>query len=61
MGIRLGPFDPLQLIFNIMNTLMGKGLISYEEARTIISGSLPPEMSEHEKKSLLDSLVTRKK
>lgn len=59
MGIRFGPFDPLQLTFNVMNTLMRKGLISYEEAREIIKGSLPPEMPETEKESLLSSMVNR--
>ncbi len=60
MGIRLGPFDPIQLIFNVMNTLMQKGLISYEDARNIIKESLPPDMPKEEKEKLLDSLVKKK-
>lgn len=60
MGIRFGPYDPLQLIFNIMDTLMKKGLISYDEAKNIISTSLPPEMSNEEKNKLLDSLIIKK-
>lgn len=60
MGIRFGPYDPLQLIFSIMNTLMNRGLISYDEARNIIRSSLPPEMPEDEKNKLLDSLVVKK-
>jgi len=59
MGIRLGPFDPLQLTFNIMNALMQKGLISYDEARKIIKDSLPPEMPETEKEALLTSMIKR--
>ncbi len=59
MGIRFGNFDPLQLIFNIMNTLMKKGQISYEEAREIIKGALPPEMPEEEKNRILDSMIQR--
>ena len=59
MGIRLGHFDPLQLTFNIMNTLMKKGVISFEEAREIIKNSLPPEMSETEKDKILDSMIQR--
>lgn len=60
MGVRLGPFDPIQLIFNVMNTLMQKGLISYDDARSIIEGSLPPDMPSQEKEELLDSLVKKK-
>ena len=60
MGIRFGPYDPLQLIFNIMNTLMKKGYIDYAEAREIIKGALPPEMPEDEQNKLLDSLVVKK-
>jgi hypothetical protein len=59
MGIRFGPFDPLQLTFNVMNTLMKKGLISYDEARSIIENSLPPEMPRTEKDALLDSMIKR--
>lgn len=59
MGIRFGPFDPLQLTFNVMNTLMQKGFITYEEARSIIRASLPPEMPEQEKNALLDSMIQR--
>jgi len=59
MGIRLGPFDPIQLIFNIMNTLMKKGLISYEEARNVLKESLDPAMPEQEKEKLLDSLIKK--
>lgn len=59
MGIRFGPFDPLQLTFNVMNTLMKKGVISYDEARIIIRGSLPTEMPESEKEALLNSMIQR--
>ena len=48
MGIRFGPIDPLQLIFNVMNALMKKGLITYEEAREIIKGSLDPNLPKEE-------------
>lgn len=57
MGIRFGPFDPLQLIFNVMNVLMKKGLISFDEAREVIKTSLPPEMPESEKETLLNSML----
>lgn len=59
MGIRFGNFDPLQLIFSIMNTLMHKGQITYDEAREIIKNSLPPEMPEDEKNKIVDSMVKK--
>ncbi|MFA6991995.1 MAG: hypothetical protein WC269_01785 [Candidatus Gracilibacteria bacterium] len=59
MGIRFGPIDPLQLIFNVMNTLMKKGLVTYEEAREIIKGSLDPKLPEEEKEKILDSIIKR--
>jgi len=57
MGIRFGPFDPLQLTLNILNTLMQKGLVSLDEARQIIRGSLPPEMLDAEKDAIINSMV----
>ena len=59
MGILLGPFDPLQLIFNILNALMKKGIISYEDARNILKESLDPQMPVEEKEKILDSLIKR--
>jgi len=59
MGILLGPFDPLQLIFNILNGLMKKGLVSYDEARSILKESMNPQMSDEEKEKILDSLIKR--
>jgi hypothetical protein len=59
MAVRIGPFDPLQLIFNLMNNLMRRGLISYPEARSILKESLDPNMSEDEKEKLLDSLIKK--
>lgn len=59
MGLRIGPFDPIQLIFNVLNALMKKGLISYEEARGILKESLDPQMPEVEKEKLLNSLIKK--
>jgi len=59
MGILLGPFDPLQLIFNILNALMKKGIINYDEARGILKQSLNPQMSDEEKEKVLDSIIKR--
>jgi hypothetical protein len=60
MGIRFGPIDPLQLTFNIMNILMKKGHITYEEARDIIRGSLDPKMPDSDKEKILNSLIKPK-
>lgn len=61
MAIRIGPFDPLQLIFKVMDNLMRKGLISAEEAKDIIRQSLPPdnEMPSEEKEKLINSMVRK--
>ena len=59
MGILLGPFDPLQLILNILNALMKKGLVSYDEARSILKESLDSNMSDEKKEEVLDSLIKR--
>ena len=57
--VSLGPFDPIELIFSLMNTLMKKGLISYSEAREIISNSLSPNMTNNDKEKLLNSLLIK--
>lgn len=59
MGILLGPFDPLQLIFNILNALLKKGLITYDEARSILKESLNPQMSDEEKEKVLNSIIKK--
>ncbi|PIQ92392.1 MAG: hypothetical protein COV69_02810 [Parcubacteria group bacterium CG11_big_fil_rev_8_21_14_0_20_39_14] len=59
MGIRFGPFDPLQLLFEVMNVLMRKGYLTFEEAREIVKKSLPPEMPNEDKEKLLDSLIKK--
>lgn len=59
MGIRLGNFDPLQLIFGIMDSLLRSGHITIEQARKILKDSLPPEMSDDEKNRIVDSMIIR--
>ncbi|MDO8600825.1 MAG: hypothetical protein Q7R73_04480 [bacterium] len=59
MGILLGSFDPLKLVFNVLNALMTRGLISYDEARKILKDSLDPNMSEIEKEKFLDSIIVK--
>ena len=56
MGIRFGPIDPLQLIFEIINQLVVKGIITSKEADEIVKGSLDPSLPEKEKQKILDSL-----
>ena len=56
MGIRFGPIDPLQLIFEIINELTRKGIVSAEEAERMIKTSLDPALTEEEKNNILKSL-----
>lgn len=60
MGIRFGPIDPLQLIFEIINALHKKGIISSSEADQIIKSSLDPSLPEEEKQNIIDSLKGKK-
>ncbi len=57
MGIRLGPWDPLQLSFNILNALMKKGLLNLNEVKEVLKNTLPPEMSEEEKQNIINSMI----
>ena len=59
MAVLIGPFDPLQLTFNLLNTLMQKGIISYLEARAILRQSLDPSLPEAKKDEIVDSLIRR--
>ena len=59
MGILLGPFDPLQLMLNILNVLLEKGVVSYDEARIILKKSLDPNMPDEKKEEVLNSLIKR--
>ena len=56
----IGPFDPIKLIFEIINTLIKKYDLSEEEAKRILKNSLDPSMSEEEKNKLVDSLFIKK-
>lgn len=60
MSLLLGPFDPIKLIFNIINSLMAKGLITQVDARNILKEALDPNMSEVEKEKFIDSLFINK-
>ena len=59
MGIRFGDFDPLQLIFGIMDRLLRNSLISEEDARSIIRQALPSEMLADEKERIINDMVRR--
>ncbi|MFZ3015823.1 MAG: hypothetical protein WA101_02360 [Minisyncoccia bacterium] len=58
MPILLGPFDPIKLIFNVINSLMSRGLLSNVDARKILKDSLDPNMPDVEKEKFIDSLFT---
>lgn len=60
MGVLLGPFDPIKLIFNILNTLMSKGILSESETRSILRESMDPQMPDDQKESILNSLIQRR-
>lgn len=60
MSLKIGPFDPVVLVFNVMNALMEKKIISYEEARSIIKQSLDSNLSEEDKEKILDSMIRKK-
>ena len=60
MGVLIGPFDPLQLIFNTLNVLMQKGVISYDEARQLLKNSINPSLPDDKKEEILNSLMRRK-
>ena len=60
MGLRLGPIDPLQLIFEILNKLIDKKQLSVSEARAIIKLSLDPKMSDEDKEKFMDLLMGKK-
>ena len=57
----VGSFDPISLVFNLMNTLMKKKILSYSEAREVIMNSMPPNMPHEEKKKILNSLLKKTK
>ncbi len=59
MGVLIGPFDPLQLVFNTLNAFLRKGLITYDEAREILKNSLDPTLPEEKKEEILNSLIRR--
>ncbi len=59
MGIRIGGWDPLKLTFEIMGSLMKKGIIKYEDAVEILKNSLPDEMSPEDKQRIVESLVVK--
>ena len=59
MGIRIGPLDPIQLIFEIMNSLLRKGIITEKEGKEMIKSALDPELSEEKKEKFIDSLIMK--
>lgn len=56
MSIRFGPIDPLQLIFGVINYLIEKGTLTFDEGEQLIKSSLDPSLSEEEKEKIINSL-----
>lgn len=56
MTVRIWPFDPIWLMFNVLNALMAKKYLTKDEVKNIIWESLPPEMSPDEKEAFLNNL-----
>jgi hypothetical protein len=56
MTIRFGPIDPMQLIFEIMNTLLSKKIITQKEGDEIIKSSLEPSLSDEKKEEILNEI-----
>lgn len=56
MAVRIWPFDPIWLMFNVLNALMAKNYLTKDEVKNIIWESLPPEMSPEEKETFLNNL-----
>lgn len=59
MAVSIGPFDPLRIQFNLLNALLSKGVLTYDEARSILKNSLNPELPEAEQEQILNSLFKR--
>lgn len=59
MPILLGPFDPIKLIFGIINILLSQNIISYDQARRLLRDAMNPNMPEAEKEKFLDSIIKR--
>lgn len=57
MGIRIGPWDPLQLAFNILDLLLRTNKITVAQAREVLMKTLPTEMTIEEKTRIVDSMI----
>jgi len=60
MSVLMGPIDPIRLLFNVLNGLMARKLISYDDVRKILRDSLDPNMPDLEKEKYLDSIIVKK-
>ncbi len=60
MPITMGPFDPIQLIFEVLNQLMKKGVLTSEEADEILKKSMP-NLNDEEKEKVISSLKGKDK
>lgn len=60
MGIQIGPWDPLKLTFNIMDNLMRRNIISYDDAVEILTKSLPEDYSQEQKQEIIGKMITKR-
>ncbi len=57
--MRIGPFDPIDLIFGIVNRLISKGVLTQEDAKSLLKEALDPQMLDADKDALVDSLFKK--
>ncbi|MBA7603442.1 hypothetical protein ES703_10552 [subsurface metagenome] len=57
--VRIGPIDPIDLIFETLNKLMRKGVFNEKDAREVLKVSLDPSLSEKKKDEIIDSLFKK--
>jgi len=60
MGIQIGPWDPLKLSLNILNQLLQRGLLTYDDAHSIIFNSLSENMTKEQKETYINTILTKK-
>jgi len=61
MAVRIGPIDPIGLIFSILNKLMDKKILSVKEVEEILKSSLDSSLDENEKEKIIKKLFGNKK
>lgn len=54
--LQMGPFNLFNLIINILNALIKKGVFSMHESREILKSSMADDISDTEKEKILDDM-----